>query len=30
LSAFGFKTGITCLACKEHVIIRDKKLFREE
>jgi hypothetical protein len=30
LSAFGFKTGITCLACKEHVIIRDKKFFREE
>ena len=30
LSAFGFKTGITCLACTERIIIRDKTFSRDE
>ena len=30
VSAFGFKTGITCLACKERIAIRDMKFFRAE
>ena len=30
VSAFGFKTGITCLACKERIVIRDGKFFRAE
>ncbi|MBP1711779.1 MAG: hypothetical protein H6Q49_1981 [Deltaproteobacteria bacterium] len=28
--AFGFKTWITCLACRELIVIRDKKFFRAE
>ena len=30
MSAFGFKKGITCLACKERIVIRDGKFFRAE